>query len=266
MKAARILMVAGVVAGLASAAPAAARKKALVACIENNNKNPLLDKAFERLAAVQMKAHARKYQAAKIITNCTKSKFVAALKAFRNYATDVTTLVHGSPNTIWMYGNKPMKGREIAALGKVNRNIRAVFQLNCYGATLRDEWRKAGATAVTGAKLINTKVMAYDGFFKSWLRGKSFSGAVRDVNRGKGGLSQRILDVAHKAIKRFGKGACCAKCSGGWLKRKACGVAKKACRAILNRIKKIGGADGACYYTQKIDSTFVNSGRTGTKF
>ena len=180
-------------------------RNALVVCIENLNdkKHPFIDDLLETFSAIQMNLYALRYKKKSIIKDCTSTKLQNAVASYKDYNTDIAILAHGS-TTHFALNNGSFRKSNITALGKLNKKIRAVFQLNCWGSYLRDAWIAAGAKAVMGAKKINMRVTAYNNFFGAWVLGKKFKDAVKSCNKAKG-LLQIILKAAEWFAKRYGK-------------------------------------------------------------
>ena len=66
--------------------------------------------------------------------------------------------------------------------GYASLPIRIVFQMNCYGSTLNDDWRAIGADASMGTKFVNFKVNTFNSFAKAWTGGSTFSSAVAELD------------------------------------------------------------------------------------
>lgn len=182
------------------------RKHALVVCIENNNKHPLMDQILEDFSAEQMGFYARRYRYRSIIKDCSKSKLKAALRRFRRHTTDVAILAHGSKDTILLNGGR-IKGADIRKFKEDNGKIRAVFQLNCWGYTTTQAWLDAGAKAACGTRKNNYRIVAYNNFFSKWVLGGRYQDAVRESNKVKGLVAAiaRVVEYFAKKYTKSGK-------------------------------------------------------------
>lgn len=189
-----------------SAAPvpaAAPPGRALVVCIENNNRVRWLDRFFEAIGALDMGAFASRYDASAILRDCRYRDLVEALDRFRAMRTDIAILAHGTKHGFILHDGL-VRRSQIAALGRHSRNLRAVFQLNCWGRFLNETWLRAGARAVVGTRAINVQVVAYNEFFRAWTAGRSFRDAVSAANRAAGplgGLLRVAEHVAREALR-----------------------------------------------------------------
>lgn len=58
-------------------------------------------------------------------------------------------------------------------------NLRAVWQCNCYGASMNSTWRALGAQVTMGTRLVDFYPTRFRAFAKAWASGKEFRDAVR---------------------------------------------------------------------------------------
>jgi hypothetical protein len=95
-----------------------------------------------------------------------------------DYVVDVHVLSHGGNLHITGGGGR-IEEEDIRDFATIpNLNLRAVYQQNCFGSTLNDAWRAAGAKVVTGSNLINSMPLSYSSFLSRWLSGQTFASAV----------------------------------------------------------------------------------------
>ncbi len=114
----------------------------------------------------------------------------ALLDASRDYQVDVLLLVHGHQGQLLGYKGKHWVGPEtFGPLASAYRtdasllDIRMVYGLNCYGASLAETWMSLGAKAVNGAVNVNWfPEPSLSVFLHNWLSGASFSDAVQLSN------------------------------------------------------------------------------------
>ncbi len=147
--------------------------------------------------------------------DATGPKLADALKsASRDHVVDVMLLVHGHNNCLVGYKGHEMVGAEtfnplIREYRKDSSllNLRMIFGVNCFGASLAPVWLTLGAKVSNGALGINwLPEPSISVFLRDWLGGKSFSYAVQHSNRvarNWGNLIMRspILGQEHPAIE-----------------------------------------------------------------
>lgn len=109
----------------------------------------------------------------------------ALVGASRSHRVDLLILAHGLPGVIVGY-----KGRRIGSeffaplLDDYHRDptlldLRMVWQMNCYGASLVATWRALGARSVNGSVGVNwLPEPTMSVFVRRWLRGDSYPMAV----------------------------------------------------------------------------------------
>jgi hypothetical protein len=114
----------------------------------------------------------------------TGPELVAALiEASREHTVDLLLLVHGRPGALVGCRAQVDIGPEtfqplLAAYRQDSSllNLRMVFGLNCYGATLAPIWLALGAKAVNGAVGVNwLPEPSLSIFLRNWLNGERFS-------------------------------------------------------------------------------------------
>jgi len=118
----------------------------------------------------------------------TGPELVAALtQASRSHTVDLLLLVHGRPGALVGCRAQVDVGAEtfqplLAAYRQdpTLLNLRMVFGLNCYGASLAAVWLDLGAQAVNGAVGVNwLPEPSLSIFLRNWLRGEPFSVALQ---------------------------------------------------------------------------------------
>lgn len=125
----------------------------------------------------------------------------ALVEASKDYVVDVLLLVHGHTNCLVGYKAQEMVGREtFAPLVEAYQqeptllNLRMVYGLNCYGASLAPVWVALGAQAVNGAIGVNwMPEPSLSIFLRNWLGGSAYSTAVERSNLGAAHFWRRLL-------------------------------------------------------------------------
>lgn len=125
----------------------------------------------------------------------------ALLAGSRQHQVDVLLLVHGHAGKLVGYLGKELVGAEtFQPLIDAYRtepellNLRAVYGLNCHGATLTGTWIELGADVVNGAVGVNWfPEPSLSVFLWMWLRGRPYSEAVTAANRTANRVWSRIL-------------------------------------------------------------------------
>jgi hypothetical protein len=114
----------------------------------------------------------------------------ALTQTSRTHQVDVLLLVHGNQGCLVGYRGKQMVGAETFGplLTAYRQNpslldLRMVYGLNCYGASLTETWMALGAQAVNGAIGVNwLPEPSLSVFLFNWLQGRPYSQAVRQSN------------------------------------------------------------------------------------
>ncbi len=92
---------------------------------------------------------------------------------------DLLLLVHGKEGKLVGYRGQKMIGHETFDLlldarraDPASVDLRMVFGLNCYGASLMERWHQLGATVVNGTPGVNwLPEPSLSVFLRNWLRG-----------------------------------------------------------------------------------------------
>lgn len=109
----------------------------------------------------------------------------ALIAASRTHRVDVLVLSHGQPDTILGYKGLQIGAETFVPLIEAYRadtsllNLRAVWQMNCYGMSMARTWQALGADSVNGSIGVNwLPEPALSFFLHDWLHGYSYSHAV----------------------------------------------------------------------------------------
>ena len=125
------------------------------------------------------------------------------------YYMDVIVLTHGGDNSIGVIGSNivPDTFNDLFIGERDRLAVRAVYQQNCFGETLNDNWRVLGAQVVAGPLYVNSAILSFGNvldyfpisdlpgiddlvanlsetqafFFESWVDGTPFGDAVADA-------------------------------------------------------------------------------------
>ena len=157
----------------------------------------------------------------------TAARLWQALLDAGDATVDVLMLVHGQAGYACGHGDNQVGADFFAGLragcaaGLAPFNLRAVYQMNCYGVTLAPEWLSIGAQAVNGAVGVNwLPEPSLSVFLRGWLGGRSFEEAVQDSYRaasrllgwvwrpqpGRAGQRQPHDKIASSRMEIFGDG------------------------------------------------------------
>lgn len=125
----------------------------------------------------------------------------ALLVRSRTHRVDVLLLVHGHEGCLVGYRGQEMVGAEtFRRLGQIYNqdqnalDLRMVYGLNCFGASLASTWMDLGAEVVNGAVGVNWfPEPSLSVFLCNWLGGQSYSRAVRQSNRRANQVWYRLL-------------------------------------------------------------------------
>lgn len=105
------------------------------------------------------------------------------------YVIDVHVLTHGdSERFVGYQGVSFNSGNFFSVLATEKQNglplyLRAVYQMNCRGGTLKDNWRALGAVTVNGTvgNNLNNMPHQYFHYLQKWLNGSGMSDAANDA-------------------------------------------------------------------------------------
>lgn len=153
----------------------------------------LLDWSTEEYGKAAVRLQARRHYSQIVFLEdekATASHLLHALLDADDAVADVLMLVHGQAGYACGCGDHRVGADFFAALcqlqvaGLARFRLRAVYQMNCYGQTLGEEWLSIGAQAVNGAVGVNwLPEPSLSVFLYGWLGGRPFDDAVRRSNR-----------------------------------------------------------------------------------
>lgn len=114
---------------------------------------------------------------------------------------DLLLLVHGHEGCLVGYRGQEMVGAETfrrlqAAYDQdpATLDLRMIYGLNCFGASLASTWLQLGAEVVNGAVGVNWfPEPSLSVFLHNWLNGKPYSHSVRSSNRRANQVWHRLL-------------------------------------------------------------------------
>jgi hypothetical protein len=108
------------------------------------------------------------------------------IAASRTHRVDVLILAHGLPGRVTGFRGEQQVGEE--TFGRLRSaftrqpdllDLRMVWQMNCFGASLVSSWRDLGAQVVNGSIGVNwLPEPALSLFLRAWLNGRPYSQAV----------------------------------------------------------------------------------------
>lgn len=118
-------------------------------------------------------------------------KFQLHNLARKGYSIDIILQAHGNATGFSGFNHTTISDADIESIGTSygkSLPIRAVYQMNCVGSKLNDEWRKIGAEAVSGAANNNFfPEPLMSSFWNKWKNGETFensvNGAYSDLDR-----------------------------------------------------------------------------------
>ncbi len=138
----------------------------------------------------------------------TATRLWLALLAAGDATVDVLLLVHGQVGYACGIGNRRVAGdffaglRALRAAGLARFRLRAVYQMNCYGCSLAEEWLSLGAQAVNGSVGVNwLPEPSLSLFLRGWLAGQSFEQAVERSYQ----VASRVLGLVWRGESRDGR-------------------------------------------------------------
>jgi hypothetical protein len=174
----------------------------------------LIDFVAEEYAKLILRLHGvyRRYDRVVILEDerANGADLAAVLiAASRTHCVDLLILAHGLPGQIVGFLDNVRIGKEtFAPLLNAYRqqpdllNLRMVWQMNCYGASLVETWRALGAQAVNGSVGVNwLPEPSLSLFLRRWLAGQPFSHAVAHSNR----LAERLWSLVYRSGETGGK-------------------------------------------------------------
>lgn len=178
-------------------------KPALIVFIENAGRvagvelprwaSLLLDWTTEEYGKAVVRLQARRHYREIVVLEdeqATAGQLLRALLDADDAVVDVLMLVHGQAGYACGCNDHRVGAdffaalRQLRAAGLARFRLRAVYQMNCYGQTLGEEWLSIGAQAVNGAVGLNwLPEPSLSVFLHGWLGGRPFGDSVRRSNR-----------------------------------------------------------------------------------
>lgn len=142
-------------------------------------------------------------QPTEVVQDIGTPSILATLKglADEGYFIDLFIHSHGNCDVIAMKNDHVITPDNIASLATgayANGRfpLRMVYQINCNGSTLNDDWIAAGAKAVCGAAQTNFHPNQYNPFIKDWNDGHRFDMALLQSNTASSRTLMQSLIVA----------------------------------------------------------------------
>jgi hypothetical protein len=100
----------------------------------------------------------------------------------QGYEVDLFIFSHGWPSKFLVskgtYGDNATLDASRLARQVTTRNLRVVWQCQCYGSTMDETWRLLGAKVVAGSRHINFYPTQYARFARAWNSGRTFGESV----------------------------------------------------------------------------------------
>ncbi|MEM1234733.1 MAG: hypothetical protein AAGH70_11465 [Pseudomonadota bacterium] len=101
--------------------------------------------------------------------------------AEEGYIIDVFVFAHGNSSSFTAFDGSILSSTIRAlpgAAGMAKLPIRMVYQTQCHGSHLNDDWRAAGAKSSVGTRAISFYPQLFGPFIKDWNKNKTFSSAA----------------------------------------------------------------------------------------
>ena len=165
----------------------------------------LLDWSTEEYGKLAVRLQARRHYRRIVVLEdqaATAAALWQALLAADDATVDVLLLVHGQPGYAcgcadhWVGADFFDGLRRLRAAGQARFRLRAVYQMNCYGESLAEDWLSLGAQAVNGAVGVNwLPEPSLSVFLRGWLGGRPFGEAVARSYR----AASRALSLVWRA-------------------------------------------------------------------
>ena len=183
--------------------PAPNEKPYLIVFLENGGRvagvnlprwaSQLLDWSTEEYGKLAVRLQARRHYRDIVVLEdqqATAGHLLRALLDVGDATVDILMLVHGQAGYACGCDGRRVGAdffaalRQLRAAGLARFRLRAVYQMNCYGQTLGEEWLSIGAQAVNGSVGVNwLPEPSLSVFLHDWLGGRTFGDAVRRSNR-----------------------------------------------------------------------------------
>ena len=153
----------------------------------------LLDWSTEEYGKLAVRLQARRHYSQIVFLEdekATARHLLHALMDADDAVIDVLMLVHGQAGYACGCGDHRVSAdffaalRQLQSAGLARFRLNAVYQMNCYGQTLGEEWLSIGAQAVNGAVGVNwLPEPSLSVFLHGWLGGRPFGESVERSNR-----------------------------------------------------------------------------------
>ena len=148
----------------------------------------LVDWVSEEYVKLVIRLQARRHYRQIVLLEdqrATAAHLWQALLAAQGHTVDLLMLVHGQQGYACGTGQHQVGAdffqgmRQVRAAGLAHFRLQMVYQMNCYGASLAQDWLSLGAQAVNGSVGINwLPEPSLSLFLRGWLGGRSFGEAV----------------------------------------------------------------------------------------
>jgi hypothetical protein len=163
---------------------------ALVVLIDNDHKNTpwgnIAEWAAKRRIMKKVKRHYGKIYWL-VGKRATRQRFFESIRhAARNEKiVDVLLFAHGMSELVAFHGGHVCDGEIYYELfSRGGEAVRMVYQMNCFGASLNDDWLQAGANGVTGPVGYNIfPTIHMPEYLKRWCRGEDMCTAAHKAYR-----------------------------------------------------------------------------------
>ncbi|MGK5083754.1 hypothetical protein WDW37_10665 [Bdellovibrionota bacterium FG-1] len=170
--------------GLASSNVQAA--PSLILLEDNGGTNPYYRNVMESLGALIVANNlGRYYDHIDVLTGdrATREALFAQIKKREaKGVVDLVILTHGAPKRLNL-GAGDISDSDVRAAGPFQR-LRMVYMMACYGASMVDAWRAAGAQVAIGHQEINSLPgFFFPRFLKRWAQGRSARDAIDEAYR-----------------------------------------------------------------------------------
>lgn len=145
-----------------------------------------------------------------LIREVTKSRIFDTLRELADdgYFIDIFIFSHGTRERFVMKDGETIRGRDLdqLATGRYANGkfpIRMVYQMNCNGSSLNNDFLRIGAKVVCGSRTINFYPNQFNKFARTWNRGERFDLAVHNSNTASSRTAMQVLVVAESKGTSF---------------------------------------------------------------
>lgn len=169
------------------------------ACFEGYNKSVLMKKTYT--SSPKPTIHSR---------DTSKAAFLNLMRdlADDGYFIDLFICSHGKPECITLDDGEEITNADINSLGTGKYAggkfpLRMVYQINCHGSTLNNNFISIGAKAVMGRKEISFYPNQKPKFVKHWNEGDRFDQALNESDTASSRTVMQTLILADSKTKKF---------------------------------------------------------------